>query len=372
MKLNDLICCFRLIGYANANDFLQDLPYSVHNIESSPGIYFEKLKPALFYDDNWRIITHLDIQSFQEKLNLIDNIYNKIIHLCENSVYKNYSSCSNNLKIISQIIPTLHSKNNYFKQIIGHYRTKRGWFNGVGTVFKTLIGTMDQNDAEYYDKAIDHINLDEKHLISLLHEQTQIVNSAIKNFNETVSSLNNNEATINYNFELFKNYSVTNDKHLFQLEIRQRLEEQVALLNIMTIQVDQQFGTLINTVLFARSNILHPFILSPEQLINELISTLKYVPSSRTYPFELNINNAVEIMQSCKLTVFYSNFKLIFVISIPLVSPTHFTLYKLIPLPMKANTGNFLFISPNYKYIFLTDNKESYIMSNDISDCINL
>nr|CAI5856344.1 unnamed protein product [Callosobruchus analis] len=65
-------------------------------------------------------------------------------------------------------------------------RVKRGWFNLIGSTFKTIFGTLDQDDAEYYNNAINKVSSNERHLIDLLSQQTQVVKTTITNFNHTI------------------------------------------------------------------------------------------------------------------------------------------------------------------------------------------
>nr|CAI5865053.1 unnamed protein product [Callosobruchus analis] len=67
-------------------------------------------------------------------------------------------------------------------------RVKRGWFNLIGSTFKTIFGTLDQDDAEYYNNAINKVSSNERHLIDLLSQQTQVVKTTITNFNHTIDN----------------------------------------------------------------------------------------------------------------------------------------------------------------------------------------
>lgn len=69
------------------------------------------------------------------------------------------------------------------KHLIGHQflRLKSVLLNEKGSVMKTLFGTLDFNNAEYYNKVIK-----KNHLLSLLKEQVHMVKTAITNFNNTL------------------------------------------------------------------------------------------------------------------------------------------------------------------------------------------
>lgn len=58
-------------------------------------------------------------------------------------------------------------------------RNKRGLFDFVGKVSKTLFGTMDGDDAQYYNEQIEHFECSSSSLTGLLKQQLTIVRSTL-------------------------------------------------------------------------------------------------------------------------------------------------------------------------------------------------
>lgn len=89
---------------------------------------------------------------------------------------------------------------------------------------------------------------------------------------------------------------------------------------------------IISSILFAKQNILHPLVITVQNLKNELLKIK--LDSNVQFPVPLNkdfqIHNYFSIN---KISVIYDNFNLIYVIRILLVDTQIFTLYNLIPLP---------------------------------------
>ena len=44
------------------------------------------------------------------------------------------------------------------KNLLGHKRVKRDWFNAIGTVFETITSVLDNENAEYYNDSIKKLN----------------------------------------------------------------------------------------------------------------------------------------------------------------------------------------------------------------------
>lgn len=170
------------------------------------------------------------------KLRLIETTFFQTKSLCEQLSQSKFSLCSTSLKLLNQLIPTLNSKFNSLKSLIGHTRPKRGLFNGIGSLFKLAFGTLDYDDAVQYEKAINALDSDEKKTLNLLSEQTLVVKSTITNFNNTLTNLNKNEATFNKKLNLIQTFVKTTEAKLFDLTLKQNIDEHFSLLTLMTRQ----------------------------------------------------------------------------------------------------------------------------------------
>ena len=72
-------------------------------------------------------------------------------------------------------------------------RYKRGLFNFVGRISKTLFGTMDDDDAQYYHDQIERFEQGSTTLTQLVKQQLIVVKSTLRVFNETLSDVEYNE-----------------------------------------------------------------------------------------------------------------------------------------------------------------------------------
>jgi hypothetical protein len=72
-------------------------------------------------------------------------------------------------------------------------RHKRGLFNFVGKISKTLFGTMDDDNMQFYHEQIERFEQGSTTLTQLVKQQLIIVKSALGVFNETLSDVEYNE-----------------------------------------------------------------------------------------------------------------------------------------------------------------------------------
>ena len=340
--------------------------------EYSPGIYYDFVQHLKFYDNTWKIITYLDIGNIEQKIGVIENIYlNTKPHCYKKDGYKiDKLLCHSHMQIIENQIPKLKAKDNNLKDLVGHHkRTKRGWFNIVGNAVKVITGNLDDNDAKFYNEAINKVEANERETTSLLKSQIQVVQSTITNFNESINKLHTAEETFNYNINQIRNYTgnIENERKIAKIE--GILSKHLSLLTLIINEVDSELDNLIDAVLFAKSSALHPKILSPKQFIKELQTTSHALSPGLSYPFPLEYEIAHELLNLIDLHVYFLDNKLIFIIENPLVTETLYNLYKLLPLPVQKSNNLHIFIQPSEKYLGISQLKVQYSPLSDLNNC---
>lgn len=150
---------------------------NIFNISPSPGIYYEH---------------------FGSKLNLILINFNKIKELCLQNKLPSLISCNYSISILAKDIHKITNQNSLLKELVNdesfvNNRKKRVFINGLGNIIKAITGNLDNDDAKYYNDAIEELNSNENHLNNLLKEQIQIVRSTIQNFNRSISNVEKND-----------------------------------------------------------------------------------------------------------------------------------------------------------------------------------
>lgn len=350
------------------------MPYTDKKLSPSPGIYFEEIGRLNYYDTTWDIVNYINISVYEQTIAYLEKSLQQTKVFCMiNSVLVNYQRCNTSLKLVERRLYNAKIKETSIKDLLGHteevQRNRRGWFNGIGTMFKTLIGTLDEDDAEYYSKAINQVQNDEREITKLLKEQTSVVLSTIKNFNNTISSLNRNELIFSENFKKLYNFSNRVSEDLNSFDMKRQADDRLSLLTLLSEEVENEISTAIDAVLLAKGNVIHPTLISPKTFIEELTMTLPHLPSLLTYALPLKLENAHELMKVSKIYVYYKRPNLICVVSNPLIQAESLTLYNLIPVPTKDKNNTFFFIQPTTPFIGITDDKTQYTYLRDLTDC---
>lgn len=349
--------------------------YNITKIEKG-GIYFEHLGKINHYDSEWTLISYLDISVIHRKIDVIDKTYSKTKEICFHKKISNYSLCDTSFVVLNQIIPQLYNQENVLKELTGRinnvHRVKRSYIDGIGKMFKLLFGTLDVEDAERYDDAITNLDSHQHDILSLLKSQTNVIKSTISNFNNTLTDLSKDEQNFYKNLDVLSNYTQQINTILFDVNLKQDIDEHLSLLILITTEVNNEIATIINAILFAKNNALHPMIITPEQYLEELKKTVSHLPTQTKYPLSLSISEVSELLSLTNLVSYYMNDKLVFLIKTPLITQTNYELYYIMPVPIRNYDNTFVFILPKEKYFMISSNKLHYTYLEDLKHCKKL
>lgn len=252
-------------------------------------------------------------------------------------------------------------------------RFKRGaWIGGVGTLAKTIFGTLDENDAIKYDNAIRNIQDDEKKIASLVKDNVLVTTSSLKEFNITLNKIKFNEICLNEAIDKFS-ISLKNLTFISNiLNVKSKINSILNNLEASMLTLSFQLQDITNAILLANQNILHPSILSPTQLYQELVDKYRYLSVDFKLPVDLELSQ-IHILTNISVVVSYSlRNKLFFVLRIPLVSPMEYTLYHNLALPIPHKNTKpeyFSCIIPSSKYIAMTRDKSEYCTLESLQEC---
>lgn len=324
---------------------------------------------------SWKILTYLNVTILNDKLDMISSIYKRSVMHCDLVKKENqYFVCKQPFDMLNTKIAKLIEKEETIESLVGHKKVKRGLFNAVGTVFKTIFGTLDNSDAEYFESAINKVMTDERTYSDLLKEQIQVVKSTITNFNESINILRTTEFYLNENVEKLEKFANKTIKKLNDLALNELISEHVTLLVLLTTELDEEFDNVINAILFSKKNVLHPSIINPINLINEINKHIHLIPKGLTIPIDNSIEYSHIMNEILELKVYYKNGKIIFILDIPLTESVIFDIYHIVPLPMPhRNHLSFAYIQPSYEYLAVSKITNKYIQFNNIeNNCINM
>lgn len=350
-------------------------------LERLAGVYFENLADLHIFRDHWKFVNYVNLTPLEEKEKILKFYTKKIDLLC----YSNYGhdiTCSGlqelqrierrlaNLKINRETVNDLIGRSDDVKEF-DKQRFKRGVFDFVGQVAKILFGTLDSSDANYYNEQIDLTYNNSKQLTNLYKKQISIIQATIGNFSNTFASNNIKFKEIDFNLETLNKQILKGSKTVTEVQLNTMVNSYLLECSEMSLEYELELEILTDAILLARRGLIHPKILTPKELFNNLKET-RYAISDKQLPVPLEPDQFTNLIDVSEISIFYKNHRLIYIIEIPLIEQKNFILYHAIPLPIKQSEREiYAFINPIHTYLGLRSDKQLYthLTEHDISKC---
>ncbi|KAJ8728891.1 hypothetical protein PYW07_006587 [Mythimna separata] len=251
-------------------------------------------------------------------------------------------------------------------------KKRSAWFAGIGSVIKQLFGNMDEDDAIKYSDAIKTLENDQSKLATLMKDSILVTESTLSSLKEIIDQITANEASLNHAIDTLTqdviNITLVTDKLL----MRSKISALSDIIESTMLTLSFKLEDIINAIMFSKSNILYPSIITPKQLFADLVDNYRFLPSSKQLPVPLILDNIHILENVSDVSSYYADNKIIFVLQIPLVNTKEFDLYNTIPYPIELNAINstlYSTIIPSTKYIGITKDKSSYCKLNSLSSC---
>lgn len=323
-KLLVLILC---IGKISSDEFV------ISKLNPSSGIYFENIGDGGITSNNWKLIIYYDMQNYWTEYEGFRILLNKLNKLCDAS--GNNSYCNAVLNQFRVNLVNIQNNNKIMFQApsvkTGRVsRSRRGLFNFVGSIHNFLWGTLDQSYADEIANIIDKVKDNEDHLLSLIRNQTSIIESTRNLMVKTDQDIKEQFDSIgNELTKLAKaNYVVKTEGQFATLAIHTSL---------MMSSFSQIQGAILTVLLDLHNGKISPLLLTPDQLKNEVTMLRAHLPSSLKLPTEKQNSELLSLYEIMTINGHVEKDKLIFVVQVPLLLNEPFVVYKVVPVPMFIN-----------------------------------
>ncbi|KAL0818955.1 hypothetical protein ABMA28_008252 [Loxostege sticticalis] len=268
------------------------------------------LRDELVLNPNRVNVTEFAITDFKnpfDKLQYI-KIYNMFLYLFHNLGI----TCHNALEPLTVQYHDILAQSESISHLIDNRLRRGAWIGGLGTVVKTIIGNLDENDGIKFDEAITSIQNNQNKLASYMKDNILITKSVISNYNKTLHKIQLNEATLLEAIDKlsinFNNLSSTTNELQLQSEFNFILNNLETTILTLSFQLED----IVSAITLCSQNILHPAVITPAHLHRELADNYRHLPSSLELPISLDLNNIHVILRLSRIICYFSNNKIIF------------------------------------------------------------
>lgn len=327
----------------NLNPHAQEL--QIDALDTNPGLLPIHLGQAKLKDATHEFIHYFNLQPVNNQINTIIDHYNEIeVAIKEDLCFPYIYSLSNFKQHILFQINLAKQKfiSVYPFENIKNIRPKRGLINALGSVVKFISGNLDQEDAKRYDEAIEHLQSNQDKIINSFNKQISLNIKLLDNYNETLELIQHNQDVISQRInDIQQEISKLNFEFSQYQKVRDVLDQISDNLNSLILFLTD----LENAITFSKLGTLHRSILNIDEMkmiINKLQKLYRSEQLMYTKDIDLyNYYNLIDVKS------YYSGYRLVFILSIPIIYPYPFNYYHLFPIP----TPNLTTIIPKKPYL---------------------
>lgn len=268
------------------------------------------------YSDTANIIVGLDTSDIYEQINTIESYTFTIdSHAISKEYAEGLDGLQNRINNLKQLAKHLKA--------LTHTRNTRGLLNIVGSVSKSLFGTLDDDDLTLINENMDKLFDDNNKIKTIIANQTALIRKILNSEN-----LNHLEKSHN---DILKQQRQANIDR-FMLKMIMKLDTAMQTLHF-------QLDEILNVIILGKQGIISPQILDSDEFIKnyaKAIGSQMYntAISAKTEHFQF-------ILDISDLKLFTIDNKIFFKIIVPLVSNTEWNMLQVYPIPSKRN-GVFL------------------------------
>jgi hypothetical protein len=171
------------------------LDVTIQTFKESPGLYYDHLEEAQLYNTEWKIVTYINLRDAEENFRTVKDYAQMSINFCKkyiNTFWINYTHCIKDIPHTYRQIQELDNLQMLVGQLTQNdddpvqSRYNRGVFNFIGGICKILLGTLDNEDANYYSDKIKSLEKEKIEFLRLSKEQITIVKSALWSSNSSL------------------------------------------------------------------------------------------------------------------------------------------------------------------------------------------
>ena len=363
MKITLMLIMILHWGYTKAQE--------VEPIETETGIYFDEIGIMRFYPIQWKVVSYINLEPTRNLWQSTKSHQKKVLDSCKKIENKKWYHLTNCAAFQNYINPKTRAIDN-LKNLIGEYladenlkRNRRGVLNFIGDISKILFGTLTQSDADEYNQHISALEKEQKEFLHISKEQMTVIKSTIGSVNLTIQRINENEQILKESMTNLANATVQG-LTVIEEEVDSVLgiNEQIGLIERGIEESQHSFELLLDAFIHAEQGTPQPQLITTERIRN--IFRSQPLPQGLDYP-DLSFSELQKI--TIPHTYAYKQF-LVYVLEIPLLSPTHYHLYHNTPFPVKRD-NIYVFINSEKEYIFSDSLRQHFgkLTSNELTRC---
>jgi hypothetical protein len=345
----------------------------ITQITSQTGVYFDSIGNVYFFPTEWSLVTYVDLRPVKDLWRQTKERIVTLSEMCNrlsNETWFIYTDCRPSAPYFQSKRRLVDRLKDILVDLIGkeQTRSKRDLFDFGGKILKFLFGTATEDEVTLNYKHIKSMEKDHKEFLRIASEQLLVLKSTIVTMNTTSKEIIVNERKIKEVLEnLARDVKLQDRKLKYEIDTSFVLNELIKQIERGIEECQHTFDLLIDVYLHAQDGILQPQIITIQK-IREVLTQQAMPESTMFPPF-----SSAELISLIKPIIYTQGPYLVYVVKIPLILETKFTLYKVIPFPviMQSNvTTKVLNTRKEYVFVDTLNRQYGHISRYELEKCL--
>jgi len=252
-------------------------------LSQQSGIYYENRGPIKIVTTAWELTAYVNITTYEQRWGKIDQFINDTEVMCASIKNNVDNHCGDFLPFTLKLFNEIKHKKHLVISSIG-FKTKnrRSIVDTISKTARLLFGLCNAECMNKFNTIINRFTSTNDNQIKLIEEQIKIIrlnqgqDLKIKKVEIILDDLKN--STIE---QFMKNY----------------LSIHFSFANLVLTKYFYETNTLLETIQMARVGQMHPSLLPPSDLLEQLRNIKISLPSGTELPIELDLVNANELLR---------------------------------------------------------------------------
>ncbi|XP_057665983.1 uncharacterized protein LOC130899848 [Diorhabda carinulata] len=272
-------------------------------------------------------IYYIDLEFIHKQINNLKQYYynlrNNLSQANATNPISYHNLAEQSLSRTEILINTLDKKS---ENIYPHLRLKRGLINNaVGKIDKWLFGTLDSDDEERYNNAINVLQQNQKQIIHEVNLQISLHKKLIDHYNKSITTLWDNQWKL---FDNIEKFHISIENKIITLNYFITFQSTIAQINLDCQSLITLIDNIENAITFSKLNTIHSSVISSQEIL-EMIKYLSTIYNKEQIP---KFNNILTYYLFLGSQVTFSKSKIIFATHVPILKPKTYEFFHLYPV----------------------------------------
>lgn len=306
----------------------------------------------------WKLAIQIDVASLNLRFVKLQHYISTTEEQCEKMIGNLQDTCTNLMRIIKKENDRLETLLSQMKILYKTPNLKRGLINAIGTISKTLFGTMDAEDEKTIYEQLEIINNNEDTLQHVIKNQLKVLQT-------TIGQMDKLSEAIYYNENLLRNVTTRMQQQLAKFTQREDLDEHLLVLTTIVTDLTRDIISVIDFLTYTKDGMIITKLLPLEKIINELKEAAPQLTKGLHFPFKIQMENWRNIQKHAKLSAYFDDRDIVTIIRFPVIAYPTYKLIKAVPFPTYERTNVFSFIKINHPLIAIDKENHHYILPQE-------